>query len=820
MFGLMRSYLVRIFRAVSAARKARTEAEKTAEPSVPNLRRVAVLGHMEAGKTTFLAMVFHRLENDPEIRISPRDCDSALGLKALLNGLFGISESFDPMTRRPVTQKVEPRFPAPTNEETVYTFSVALGNAEPFPLQMSDYDGQTLSLVRGGSLSSTQMMGFWETADCVLFFIDPLTLDDQALVFDRIYSLKMMCERLMGKSETRRIPMAMVVSKSDTLEGFHHEEQAALLPRPMAGLTFEQLRALALRSEVMHLEPSWPREVEKILDKTAILIRTALCYAETFQVFFISSVMHPEKDQAGILVPPQEIHSLGLKKLIRWCVQATGIRRTTRRAFQFLKGAALLSFALAGLGAAWYFPHFFAYRSAHFQLRERQDFEAAKKAYLHWWTLPHLRIRRLFDNVKEQKTDTIQALLDSQGCTKDLNSCADFKRRCKIPSNPENPPGNFSSVKSEGELRARFKTFENVQKDYQARLEKLEQLLGNLKVSSPSRDIQAAQGSAIDLVKCFPDEIDVSWIEPLDDQKRLYATAFAELPPEAFTIDPLALGKAALTFKGKYRPNSSALSFAFDLARWFERNAVTQLGNQCHCPPPRPECLQMANELKGYVSDEELSPRLNEITNRCTPPPGGPGNGAGNPDGQNPPGQNSANQNQPAIAPPTLVTPPAGQTPQATSQPTNPPPPPQLTPQEILRDKLQQASAVRINFIRMDVPAPPNNGPDMIYYRIGSSAPPRATDFFFNNRKSICLNKSQILYLYYAFAAEQTGGSIVAQSYRNWRWDDIRRLFEDQEGRPADSEQGLLAETDEFSIKVNGTEVFFQLKALKDECPP
>lgn len=349
-------------------KKRETPAAAGAEPppEEQGLSRIAVLGHTGSGKTVFYAMLYDTLRDHADMQLTAADADTARELDTILRQMKGLREERDDRGEF-VVASAPRRFPPGTKDVVDFRFQATVRGRESFPFQAKEYQGELLDL---NNLSQIEdyVRDFFRKADCILFLIEPSSYRSEVKREARLSAFNILLQKTVGWRVKTNIPVALVISKADTLDGFHDPSQVALIPDRLrfARLgTFERLRDVVLNEPGVASEPAWRASVAEALDRLRGFIRHLLAHTREFQIFFVSSVGSVETiiNEFGSeeTIPPAELRPIGLEQPFLWYVQQAGKRSTLRRSRQALKW-------MSGVAAVWllalggyYLPRVIAY---------------------------------------------------------------------------------------------------------------------------------------------------------------------------------------------------------------------------------------------------------------------------------------------------------------------------------------------------------------------------------------------------------------------------------------------------------------------------
>ena len=310
-----------IFKKAGQLKKKTDQAGDKGEQVDKSLYRIGIYGHKGVGKTVFFTIVyaFSKKQEDFELM--------ALGeTQEILEEKFNLmrGKGMDLKTGQAIESR---RFPPLSTGEQKLNFEVRVGKNTIVPVTTLDYSGELIYIDTKGELKQS-LIDFFKNCECVLFFIDPDGIQSEAERSNRIAAFTDLIAQLSGPDKRLKMPVGLVVSKSDELAGFKSAEQSILISRGngyIRALNFAGLLRGVLKQRNIASRPEWKNELESILNRLESFFKPLINRTMDYQVFFVSSTGNsPEvlTDPSGdkVKVPPEDLRPLGVSYPLRWAV--------------------------------------------------------------------------------------------------------------------------------------------------------------------------------------------------------------------------------------------------------------------------------------------------------------------------------------------------------------------------------------------------------------------------------------------------------------------------------------------------------------------
>ncbi|MCC6961823.1 MAG: hypothetical protein IT585_01080 [candidate division Zixibacteria bacterium] len=286
-------------------------------PFQPDDNVVLVFGHSNAGKTVYFSVLYELLKGNPEYKLSPLDNETAAALIENYNLMRG--KQIKIKEGRQVEIEGERKFPTMTSETRVLKFGLDMSIRKGIKFYTVDYKGETLSIAEPGGLRK-QFARFFPYARAALFFIDASVLDTDVLLREQIAAFQTIINDLRDCAP-KKVPIGIVITKADFLEGFSPSNPVELIPANAAvhkGKSVSAfIKGLATVNQRRFGEV-WARSCERVTRTLANLIDSMTSYNLDFQFFFVTATGGLEKVAAGAVQPPREITPSGVPDPLVW----------------------------------------------------------------------------------------------------------------------------------------------------------------------------------------------------------------------------------------------------------------------------------------------------------------------------------------------------------------------------------------------------------------------------------------------------------------------------------------------------------------------
>jgi len=326
--------ILALFKKLKAKRKKKKAGEKEA-PRAPEVNKIAVFGHTNVGKTVFFVMAHEATRDDLRFRLDTRDDQTASELLSNLKMLRGLEASVVEGAR--AEKRVERRFPPPTSETKALSFVAVLNQRKRFDFTSLDYRGEIASIDEQPELKE-DLINFCVESDCILFFLEPDVIFSELHRMNQLASFKSLLQLVVNGRRSLSVPVGLVVTKADLLEGFEDEPHTVLITRRYEYAKSKRYDEFVERLlDQPHIKGSerWRRDLRRVLEHLQDFFETLSGLSLDYQVFFVSAIgsKPPEKlDEKGasIHVPPRRLKPIGVKEPFKWAVTRAMVQKKIR----------------------------------------------------------------------------------------------------------------------------------------------------------------------------------------------------------------------------------------------------------------------------------------------------------------------------------------------------------------------------------------------------------------------------------------------------------------------------------------------------------
>ncbi|MFQ6008164.1 MAG: GTPase domain-containing protein [Candidatus Zixiibacteriota bacterium] len=329
----------------------------------PSGIRIGVVGHFNSGKTVYFTVLNEECKFAKNIQIAVTDTATAGEFLTNYRHIWGMGTATGVGTV--VDLKEERKFPDPTKGDKVLQFSVILDRKKKLPIVTYDYDGKAIA-ISGDHELSEKVLDFMSGCDGILFFYDPKMLGAELESQAHVSSFVNVLECLAPLGRRLPIPIALVVTKADILDGFSSETQSILISgedESILAEDFEVFLERILNSHKVASNSAWAGTVRNVLVKLKEFLKVVVSRTLNFQIFFVSATgQTPEKIGTdvgrSIYAPPPKITPIGVKEPFYWILNSIRRSRKISAIRRVAKYAAVLSLIWIGLFSLPYLLHF------------------------------------------------------------------------------------------------------------------------------------------------------------------------------------------------------------------------------------------------------------------------------------------------------------------------------------------------------------------------------------------------------------------------------------------------------------------------------
>ena len=329
----------------------------------PDGKRIGVFGHSNAGKTVFFTVLNEDCKVARDLQISINDNATAGELLSNYKKIWGVGTASGVGTV--VDLREDRKFPEPTTADRLLQFTAILNGSDKLPVVTYDYPGDAVAI--GEPNDFTDKVGnFMNGCDGLLFMFDPKVLSAELQCQAHVAAFVNMLEKLAPLNKRLPIPVALVISKADILDGFKGEEQSVLISaedEPVVCEDYEIFLNRVLTSSKIASQNIWAGTVRDVLVKLKEFIKVAVGRTLDFQIFFVSQTGEsPQKIGAevgrSIYTPPKKVRPIGVRKPMYWLLKAITRNQSLRKFRRFNKFVAAICLTWIVLVSCIYLWHF------------------------------------------------------------------------------------------------------------------------------------------------------------------------------------------------------------------------------------------------------------------------------------------------------------------------------------------------------------------------------------------------------------------------------------------------------------------------------
>ncbi len=329
----------------------------------PSGFRIGVFGHNNAGKTVYFTVLNEDCKVSQDLQISINDNATAGELLSNYKKIWGVGSATGVGTV--VDLKEDRKFPDPSIADRLLKFTAILDGSIKVPVITLDYPGDAVAIGEPNDFTD-KVADFMNGCDGLLFLFDPKVLNADLQCQAHVAAFVNMLEKLAPLDKKLPIPVALVISKSDTLKGFNGEEQSVLISAEDEHIVcedFELFLNKVLSSSKISNQKDWAGTVRNVLVKLKDLVKVAVGRTLDFQIFFVSQTGEsPSKVGAevgrSIYTPPTKVRPVGVRKPMYWLLKAISRNKSLIKFRKFTKFVAMICLAWIVLVSGVYLWHF------------------------------------------------------------------------------------------------------------------------------------------------------------------------------------------------------------------------------------------------------------------------------------------------------------------------------------------------------------------------------------------------------------------------------------------------------------------------------
>jgi hypothetical protein len=353
----------RIFKKGSKSAARRSGQKKTGGFEWPSGLRIGVFGHSNVGKTVFFTVLNEECKVARDIQLSVTDNATAAEFLRNFRAIWGLGTTSEVGTV--VDLYGEKKFPDPSRKDMVLQFNAILQGGTNLPVVSLDYPGSAVSISEPSELKD-KITDFMTGCHGLLFFFDPKVLGAELETQSHVAAFVNMIERLAPLGVRLPIPIGLVITKADILDGFAGDDQVVLISADDENLLAESFEAFlerTLASGRVSSSPTWSASVRSVLTRLREFLKVVVGRTLDFQVFFISFTgSQPEKIGTdvgrSVYRPPERMSPIGVKEPFAWLVRSIVRNRRISRLRKVAKFVATLSIIWTVLYSLPFLFHF------------------------------------------------------------------------------------------------------------------------------------------------------------------------------------------------------------------------------------------------------------------------------------------------------------------------------------------------------------------------------------------------------------------------------------------------------------------------------
>lgn len=329
----------------------------------PSGLRLGLFGHANSGKTVYYTVLNEECKISRKVQLSVTDNATAGEFLKNYRSLWGLGTTSEVGTV--VDMHGDKKFPEPTQKDRLLSFNAILDGSTNFPIVALDYPGSAISISDPSDLRE-KVADFMDGCNGLMFFFDPKVLQAELQTQAHVAAFVHMIERLAPLGSRLPIPIALVVTKSDLLDGYAGDEQVALVREDDENLlseNFEVFLEKILTSGRISRNPAWSGSVRNVLVKLREFLKVVVGRTLDFQIFFVSATgSSPQKigTEVGrsVYQPPERMAPIGVKEPFDWLLRSIVRNRSITRLRKIAKYVATFSLIWILAFSAPYLFHF------------------------------------------------------------------------------------------------------------------------------------------------------------------------------------------------------------------------------------------------------------------------------------------------------------------------------------------------------------------------------------------------------------------------------------------------------------------------------
>ena len=355
--------ILRIFKKGSKTAARRSGQKKTGGFEWPSGVRIGVFGHSNSGKTVFFTVLNEECKVGRDIQLSVTDNATAAEFLRNYRAIWGLGTTSEVGTV--VDLYGEKKFPDPSRRELLLRFNAILQGGTNLPVVSLDYPGNAVAIAEPSELKD-KITDFMTGCHGLLFFFDPKVLGAELETQSHAAAFVNMIERLAPLGARLPIPIGLVITKADILDGFAGDDQVVLISDDDENLLAESFEAFlerALASSRVASSPAWSASVRSALTRLREFLKVVVGRTLDFQVFFVSLTgSQPQKIGTDVgrslYRPPERMSPIGAKEPFAWLVHSIVRNRRISRLRKIAKFTATISIIWTVMYTLPYLFHF------------------------------------------------------------------------------------------------------------------------------------------------------------------------------------------------------------------------------------------------------------------------------------------------------------------------------------------------------------------------------------------------------------------------------------------------------------------------------